>query len=82
MNKSFEDWVESMVEDKPKGMSVGPKLHPVTHYLGREAAKMAWDAQQKKINDLQEKVDSLKAENEALKDQIDELEDEVGGCFQ
>jgi len=57
-----------MVEDKPKGMSVGPKLHPLTHYMGREAAKMAWDYQQKKIDEM----------FEILADCRDQLEAHVG----
>jgi hypothetical protein len=68
MNESFDDWVESTIKEfvhKPEGMmNVGPRLHPLTHYMGREAAKLAWDHQQRKINQLLKYIKNRQEEEE------------------
>lgn len=53
MNKKFENWVKNEIKqhNEHKGMRTG-RMSPLTHYEAKKGAKLAWDYQQKKIDNL------------------------------
>ena len=60
MRETFQDWIQTTARNyrNTPGMITG-RLHPLTDYKAQEGAKLAWDHQQEKINELLEEAEKL-----------------------
>jgi hypothetical protein len=72
LSDPFAKWVYHTLqkEDNPANRLALAEPHPLLSDTGKEAAEMAWDAQQTKINQLFKLVRSLE-------DKIEDLEGEI-----
>ena len=58
MSETFQDWIQTTARDyrNTPGTLTG-SLHHLTDYKAQEGAKLAWDHQQKKIDELVEALE-------------------------